>query len=213
MNAELLNKINKCNILVFDFDGTLINSEPYHKQAHGKVLSKILGYEFEMTDEKFATYIGKQDDVIYDLYKTDFNVEYNKQEMINLKIDIATELLKDKNVKIFNYFFDLLKIKGDKKFYIVSNQAGKTLVEVLKAKNIYDHFDGVYSMPDLKLDKALTISNLSTLFDIKGKEVALFEDSNFYLGVAKQCGFLTVGVETQMNKGKITNADYVICGK
>ena len=65
---------NKYDTFIFDFDGTLINSEPYHKIAHSKVLSLILNRKVELTDEDFSRYIGKNDNEIFEMYKKDFNI-------------------------------------------------------------------------------------------------------------------------------------------
>lgn len=46
---ELLNRIANFDYLFFDFDGTLLNSEVIHKQAHSFVLSKILGKKIHLT--------------------------------------------------------------------------------------------------------------------------------------------------------------------
>ena len=43
--------LDNFDTLIFDFDGTLINSEPYHKVAHSKVLSMILNKEINLTEK------------------------------------------------------------------------------------------------------------------------------------------------------------------
>ena len=63
--------LDNFDTLIFDFDGTLINSEPYHKVAHSKVLSMILNKEINLTDKQFERYVGKRDNEIFEMYKND----------------------------------------------------------------------------------------------------------------------------------------------
>ena len=57
----MIEKLKDFEIYIFDFDGTLINSEPFHKKAHNLVLNEILGKEIVLTDQMFSKYIGKSD--------------------------------------------------------------------------------------------------------------------------------------------------------
>lgn len=68
----MIEKLKDFEIYIFDFDGTLINSEPFHKKAHNLVLNEILGKEIVLTDQMFSKYIGKSDIQIYDEYKLIF---------------------------------------------------------------------------------------------------------------------------------------------
>ena len=53
-------------------------------------------------------------------------------------------------------------------------------------------------------------NNIENYIKVKGKKVAVFEDSNAVLKLAKDLGFLAIGIETEMNEGKLSNADYII---
>lgn len=50
----MIEKLKDFEIYIFDFDGTLINSEPFHKKAHNLVLNEILGKEIVLTDQMFS---------------------------------------------------------------------------------------------------------------------------------------------------------------
>lgn len=70
--ADMTEKLKDFEIYIFDFDGTLINSEPFHKKAHNLMLNEIFGKEIVLTDQMFSKYIGKSDIQIYDEYKLIF---------------------------------------------------------------------------------------------------------------------------------------------
>ena len=41
----MIEKLKDFEIYIFNFDGTLINSEPFHKKAHNLVLNEILAID------------------------------------------------------------------------------------------------------------------------------------------------------------------------
>lgn len=206
----MIERLKDFEIYIFDFDGTLINSEPFHKKAHNLVLNEILGKEIVLTDQMFSKYIGKSDIQIYDEYKVDFNVDFDKDKMIAKKVAYATDLLSDDSVKIFDYFFELAKEKGNKRFYIVSNQDYDLLMKVLDQKGIKKYFDKIFSLPKLGVKKDYFLQNLDLYIDNSTRKTIIFEDSNAVLGLAKQLGMFAVGIETYMNAGKLSNADTII---
>lgn len=130
--------------------------------------------------------------------------------MIAKKVAYATDLLSDDSVKIFDYFFELAKEKGNKRFYIVSNQDYDLLMKVLEQKGIKKYFDKIFSLPKLGVKKDYFLQNLNKYIDISNKKIVIFEDSNSVLELAKTLGIFAVGIETYMNAGKLSNADTII---
>lgn len=194
---------NKFDTFIFDFDGTLLNSEPYHKLAHSKVLSIILGKEINLTNKDFERYIGKRDSEIFEMYKKDFNIDFNVDEMINLKVQIATNLLLDKRVQIFDYFFDLAKLK-DKKMYIVSNQHENLLFPVLQNKKIMEYFNNVFCLPKMNVKKEYFYNNIKE-FIPNCNNVIVFEDDINVLQYLQEKGYETVAIKNSINHNVIGN--------
>lgn len=196
--------LSKFDAVIFDFDGTLINSEPYHKMAHSKVLSLILNREITLSDVQFSKYIGKKDSEIFDMYKTDFNVEFDKEKMIAKKAEIARDFLVDDNVKIYSYFFDLIKQKDKNNFYIVSNQDAKVLFSVLEKKKIKEHFAKIFCLSKMLVQKDYFYKNIKE-FIPNANNVLVFEDDSKVLNYLLDYGFQVVAVKNQMNSEKINN--------
>ena len=210
ISKKLIKRLQEKQVFLFDFDGTLLNSEKYHMKAHSLVLSKILNKNYKMKVATFNNYVGNTDDIIFEQYKKDFNVDFNKKEMINLKVQTSKRLLKDKKVKIFKYFFELKKLFPKTKFYIVSNQEEDFIKDILSSKNILTDFEFIYSVPLLKIKKEEFLINVEKYLGIKSVQCAIFEDVDKYLNCAKNLGMLAIGIESKRNKKSLTSADFVI---
>ena len=48
MNKNVVEKLKNMEVFLFDFDGTLINTEPSHIKAHNAVLSELLHKPFSL---------------------------------------------------------------------------------------------------------------------------------------------------------------------
>lgn len=195
---------NDYDTFVFDFDGTLLNSEPYHKLAHSMVLTYILNRDIKLTDDEFSKYLGKSDNEIFEMYKIDFNVDFDKDKMINKKVEIAKKLLSSENVKVFDYFYDLMQEKGNKKFYIVSNQHENILFSILKKKNVISCFDDVFCLSKMKVKKKDFYNDISKYLPCSNK-VIVFEDDVNVLKFLENIGFTVVAVKSDINCDKISN--------
>ena len=197
-------KLNNYNTYIFDFDGTLLDSEPYHKKAHSKTLSYILNRDIDLTDKDFERYIGKRDTEIFEMYKHDYNVEFDTEKMINKKVEAARDLLLDEKVKIFDYFFDLVKQKENKKFFIVSNQHPDILFSILKVKGIIKCFDDIFCLPKMDVKKDYFYKNIGK-FIPNSKKIVVFEDDEKVLNFLSEIGYDVVAIKNEMNYHNVAN--------
>jgi len=196
--------LNDCDAIVFDFDGTLIDSEKHHLIAHNIILSELLKREFVYTKEEFSKYMGRKDTVIFEEYKQIYNLDNSVDEMVERKTLIARDLLLEKDVKIFDYFQKLLEIKGDKKFYIASNQDERLLIPVMKEKGIFDKFEKIFCLSKMGVEKDYFYRNINEFISHDtAKNVAVFEDSETVVKSIKDLGYIIFGVETNLNRNKL----------
>ena len=166
------------------------------------VLSEILNKEINLSNKDFERYIGKKDEEIYEMFKIDFNVDFNTKEMVDKKVETAKKLLLNENVEIYKYFYELLKQKDNKKFYIVSNQDENLLLSVLKHKNILKYFDDVFCLPKLSIKKDYFYQNIKD-FIPKANNILVFEDDVKVLNFLKSIGYNVVAIKNEMNKQTI----------
>lgn len=200
---DLIELIKDKDVLIFDFDGTLINTEKHHLKAHNKVLSEILNRDYEMSVQNFLKYMGRKDTEIFEEYKVDFGVDFDSDEMITKKVLSARDILSDESIKVFDYFETVKNLKGNKRFYIASNQDIRLLKPVLASKGIESYFDDIFCLSKMKVEKTDFYNNITDFIDCSYDKIALFEDSSEVIKLAKSLNITTIGVESDLNAGKL----------
>ncbi len=205
---EIIPILNKYKVILFDFDGTLMNTEPYHLLAHEKTFSKILNRPYKLSKAVFDRYIGKNDYTIFSMVKEDFGVDFNLDKIVNFKVDNALETLLNCDEKIYPYYEDLRSELKDVKFYILTNQAPKIVEQILISRGIYNDFENIFSLFETRMEKSEFIDNIQKFCNCKKEEAVIFEDSATTLKTCKHKGLLTIGIQNPFNVGKITECDY-----
>ena len=73
---QFLEKINSWqrNVFIFDFDGTLLNSEPCHFLSHKKVIENLFPDKV-FTTEDFKKFVGRRDVDIFEEISTLGNID------------------------------------------------------------------------------------------------------------------------------------------
>lgn len=206
--TKLKNIICKnCKALLFDFDGTLLNSETKHFLAHKRTIEEIFPKK-EFTFDQFKKFIGHTDEEIYGEISQISKI--NIEEKIETKKRYSLELLKEDDVKIFDYFDEIVKNYSNLEFIIISNQDEKVMTEVLKAKGIYDCFSKIVSMPKEKIKKADYLKDLKRNLGYDVSQVVLFEDSAKVVNYCHDLGYKTIAVMNDYNKNNDFKADLKI---
>ena len=124
-----MNKILEYDLYVFDFDGTIMNTEETHCKAWENVISQYTNIEITINMNIYQKYFHS---LIKDYAKNYLNIFYNiKYEdydnLYKLKQNMYEELIKTEDIKLIDgveYFLNFLII-NNKKFIIVSNTSKK----------------------------------------------------------------------------------------
>ena len=124
-----MNKILEYDLYVFDFDGTIMDTEETHRKAWENVISQHINTEITINMNIYQKYFHS---VIKDYSKHYLNILYNiKYEdydnIYKLKQNMYEELIKTEDIKLIDgveYFLDFL-INNNKTFIIVSNTSKK----------------------------------------------------------------------------------------
>ena len=134
-----MNKILEYDVFVFDFDGTIMNTEKIHHKAWNKILSKFTGKNININTNDFYKYyhsLIKNYSKNY-LYLT-YNITHEEYDILyKEKQSIYEELIKTEPIELINGVENFLNfiLNNNKRFIIVSNTS-KKFIDILKIKDI-----------------------------------------------------------------------------
>jgi len=206
INSELDTLLKSKKMWLFDFDGTIANTEPLQLKAYNECLKDLNVF---LTDDDFARYVGKQELQIYKLIKSDFNIIFDDNRFLSERTDAYLRLVKTENLTPYPYFMELLKNK-DVQFNILTSNRLNVINSILDTWDMRNSFNQVISAATNGIDKSDVINDIDGYFGFKSDEIAIFEDANTYLRVAQQNNILAIGIQNTYNYNRLIDCDYTL---
>lgn len=181
--------------IIFDLDGTLVDSVKYHTQAWVKAFQKY-GYEFSF--DRLRQQIGKGSEyIIGDLLPAD-EAEKLESDIAGYRKQYYQDNLLEK-VQPFpkvKELFETIKADGIK-IVLASSARKETIAHYKKLLEIEDLIDGATSTDDVAKSKPepdIFASALEKLGDIKTEEVIVVGDSPYDTMAANKLSLRTISV-------------------
>ena len=186
--------IKKFENFIFDFDGTMVNSNKYHSFAFRKALDckkKSIEFDYEnikgLTTRKAFKKIGIKNKI---------------EEFIKLKKLIFRSLIN--KIKLYkNCKETIISLKKkNKKIFIVSGSSQKNINFILRKNKIKT--DGIIHAGSTKFSKPHIMPYKTCLkkFKLKKNKSVAVEDSLSGLISAKKNGLATIGINNKKIKDK-----------
>lgn len=210
MDKDLKKLLDLKRCFVFDFDGTLADTERLHWEAHNQILKAEYGIEVD--HEHILSYLGKPEEVFLSEIERDYNIVIeNKEKYSKKRAKAAIKLLLTQS-EPFQFIKEVLEDTFGIRLFLVSAQNKNVAFKVLRKWNLYRYFNEQNSFfcdkdHPVKSDYYPIINNI--LHNPKPGNVVLFEDVNKYLALGKQAGWITIGIDSGFGE-TITEADLVI---
>ena len=189
---ELQQYLNGKKVLLFDLDGTIANTEPYHWKTYNLLLKK---YNVELKDNNIIKYIGNEEFFIYEMIKKDLGIEFDNHDFLKKRLETYMELIIKENLRPYEIIEQVIK-EHDSDKYILSSQRKNVITQLLKKWDLINNFKEIFSVPDSKVTKQEVISN-PDMFNVSNNDVVLFEDCSKYLKIASENNILAVGVKNK----------------
>ncbi len=199
--------------IIFDLDGTLVDSLPYHYKAW-KIFFKE--NKVENFSERLKDYKGGG---TLDLLTAVYGDKYSRKELKIMTDDkeiIFREIYKNNVVPIMG-FMDMFELIKSKKILvgIASNAVRKNVKMILSELKIYEKFDSIICGDEVKRGKPDPEMFDETVdrFNLKKEECLIFEDSVEGVSAAVNSRVDVVGItsstsgEILIDKGCITTID------
>lgn len=190
--------LKKYKAFLFDFDGTLVNTDELHFQAYTKALHSI-GVEYVSFEEHVRDFVGPHSNVVLEniLRKQGKTVEA-MDELLFLKRYIFSQLLMKQGVKPIDGVIELLnKLKeNNKKLAIVSGGNYTSIQKLMAFAGIPSYFDIIISKeaahtpkPDPECYK-MAMERLS----VRPNDCIGFENDELGIEALKKSGIECVGI-------------------
>ena len=199
--------------IIFDMDGTIVDSLPYHYKAW-KIFFKE--NKVENFSERLKDYKGGG---TLDLMTAVYGDKYSRKELKIMTDDkeiIFREIYKNNVVPIMG-FMDMFELIKSKKILvgIASNAIRKNVKMILSELKIYEKFDSIICGDEVKRGKPDPEMFDETIdrFNLKKEECLIFEDSVEGVSAAVNSRVDVVGITSStsgdilIDKGCITTID------
>ena len=196
--------------IIFDMDGTIVDSLPYHYEAW-----KIFFNEnkVENFSEKLNEYKGGG---TLDLMRTVYGNQYSKKELKKMSEDkekIFRKIYKGeiKQILGFKKFLGELKSK-DIMIGLASNAIRKNVSMIINELEIYDYFDSIICGDEVINGKPNPEMFNETIdrFNISKDECLIFEDSLEGVLAAKNSGVKVIGITSSSSNKVLKDAGCVM---
>ena len=205
--------IRNKEIFIFDFDGTIADTEPLHWKAYNELLNN---FNITLLEKDIQRYIGHSELQIYSMIKNDFSITFDEEEFLEKRLSIYLNLVEKENIQPYKFISEILdRYKENCIYVLVTSQMPNIIERLLSLWKIDSFF-----MPDYRFfcnngkvkkdDIYKDIKKYIKMSKINYKDIVVFEDTEYYLSQARKLGISTIGIEHQYNVGKLKSCDLIL---
>ncbi len=183
--------------IIFDFDGTLIDSEILHFMSWNKALQP---FDIALTKEDyFENFVGIPSIGNAELILSRHNIAQTPTQLVEAKGTALLSLSDEIDTPFMPYAEKSLAFLANKKvpMSIVSGSKRDDIIRVLKRKNITHYFEHIISCDDVKISKPDPEGYLSCVakMGFAKHEYLVFEDTATGTLAAKNAGLICFAVQ------------------
>lgn len=190
----------KIDAVIFDFDGTLVDSEENYYKADKILLSQ---YDVHFTEDMKKKYIGTGNLEMMKQIKEKYNIKDPVETLLDKKNSIYLDIAR-KETKIFPEMKKLVEklVKNGINIAIASGSSPIILRELLVKLNLNKYFNVVVSSEDVKKGKPSPDIFLETAkrLGVNPENCLVFEDSVYGVEAAKRAFMYCVAIPYVIEK-------------
>ncbi|NMC14879.1 MAG: HAD family phosphatase [Chloroflexi bacterium] len=206
---ESKKKINPGALAVlWDMDGVLIDTSPYHFAAWKQVMSQ---YGLDLNRNSFSAIFGLKNEVIIQKFFK-INDTGLTQEIENLKETIFRKLIHQKITLLPGVYQWLNKFQSRHILQAVASSAPRENIDfLLKGAGILNFFSAIVSADSLpsKPDPSIFLKAASTL-NITAQNCVVIEDAVYGIEAAHRAGMKCIAVGNSLSLHELRQADLVV---
>lgn len=199
--------------LIFDMDGTLVDSEKVHKKAFLKGLDELgISYDFDDVQKFLLDNEGIPDYIFSEEFVKKYKLDIKAEELVRLKRDFYKDLI-GSDVEAFPGVVDFVKsLDSSYKLALATSSSVEDMERVLKKIGLFDVIEIKVSGANLENPKPAPDIFLMTAdklgFDIK--DCLIFEDSQNGLLAAERSGAKVIAYDYKKDGAEFLKNYYTI---
>ncbi|MFC2125584.1 HAD family hydrolase [Bacteroidota bacterium] len=179
--------------LIFDLDGTLLDSMPLHYEAWHEICSEELDYDF--TEKFFYDNAGVSSNRIFEKIKILSGLEFNHNEMANRKEELYES--KIHKLKVRDQLVNIVKeYHGKLPMAIGTGSPGEGSWKAVKAVGLDKYLKIMVSKEMVEHPKPApdTFLKCAELIGIYPEDCQVFEDGDPGIQAAKTAGMMVIDI-------------------
>lgn len=183
--------------LIFDLDGTIVDTMPTHFEAWQKAGEKL---NFEFTHDEFYELAGLPATEIARVLNNRKGYSLIPQEVENTKANFFINSIKD--IKLIDFTMNIIKKYHNKIPMIIgTGNLKEVALKTLKTLNIDKYFQGIVSCDDVENYKPHpeTFKKCADILNVKYEDCMVFEDGDKGIEAAKKANMKIVDVREYIN--------------
>lgn len=201
----------KTKLVIFDFDGVIMDTEWAHEKAKRQICS-AKGY---MLPEDLSLFVGRSNLEFWSTVLEINGVQQNPQEYVDLQYDMALQMLAKKNQPESQGLTELLtSLKNAGQKSVICSGSGRNfilyLLEQLRITSYFAAIIGGDQIRRLKPEPDIFLAMLDKM-QVEAKEALVVEDSASGCLAAKRAGIPCVAYLNEgRNRQNVQQADFTV---
>ncbi|MGX8940403.1 fructose-1-phosphate/6-phosphogluconate phosphatase [Symbiopectobacterium sp. Eva_TO] len=180
--------------LIFDMDGTILDTEPTHRAAWHNILGK---YGMTYDAQEMVAYNGAPIEKIAAVILARHNVDMDPKALATEKLALVEEMLFD-TVKPLP-LIDVVKAYQGRRPMTVGTGSPRHLADrLLRHLGLRDYFVGIVGAEDVLHHKPFpdTFLRCAQLMQVEPETCVVFEDADFGIQAAQRANMAVIDVRT-----------------
>ncbi|PCJ96983.1 MAG: hypothetical protein COA50_06760 [Flavobacteriaceae bacterium] len=204
--------MRKIKAIIFDFDGTLVDSENIHYQSWNTVL---ISFHYELSSRDYFENLAGVPTLGNASYvKVKYALKQNITTLVDLKEQATTKIMATERVRFMPYAKELLDFLYQKNIpmSIVTGSSRKELDPFLTSENIRHYFKHTITRDDVNLSKPNPEGYLkcAQLMGFKKTDYLVLEDTQGGIAAAKAANLTCFGIQSDTSlHHKLQGADTI----
>jgi len=199
----------KVKAIIFDVDGTLVDSIPYHNESFIKLFSD---FGFKLNKKKLRSVMRLPTDDIYVKLRIKSLFGINLQPFIKIRRNYYYRLIKGKDL-VFPHLYEVLRRLEKKYRFAIATNSSISTTRKQCPKKLLDLFDVILTFDDVKHGKPHPeiLEKVLKILKVKTNEVVFVGDSVFDVIAANELSIKFIGVTTGISNKRIMLENGAVC--